>query len=227
MPIDAVRKAPLIKRKSLADSVHQYLVEAILTGKLPGGTELSEVALAAELGVSRTPVHEAIRRMVPDRLIEVLPNRTVRVVWFGVEDLVEVYEMRKLLEPASAERAARRLSVEELAELRAAANALEKSSGKKGWIEQAFDFDDWFHTRLAAACCNGRLQAEIAKYRRLACVFCRMIDDFPRLLQAFREHLLILEAMERRDPFQARRAMEDHIESRMQAVLQEVKSRRE
>ena len=220
MPGEVLINATPITKKSLADSVYHYLVEAILTGKLPDGTELSEVAIAAQLGVSRTPVHEAIRHLILDGLIEVLPNRAVQVAQFSPEDIAEVHEMHLLLEPAAAERAALRLPAEKLTKFRETADKLDRSYGKNGWLEQALDFDVHFHDQLAAACGNSRLQAEIAKYRRLARVFCRMIDNLPKLRTAFREHLPILEALERRDPPQARRAMETHIKARMEGVLE-------
>jgi DNA-binding GntR family transcriptional regulator len=102
---------------------------------------------------------------------------------------------------------------------------LTNSSRENGWADQALDFDVRFHDQLSAACGNRRLQAEIAKYRRLVRAFCRMLDHSPTLLRAFREHQSILEALERRDPLQARWTMEAHIVARMQATLEEIRSR--
>ena len=92
--------SPLTKT-SLAESVYETLAEAILTGTLAGGSELSEVAVAAKLGVSRTPVHEAFRRLIHDGLIKLLPNRVAQVAKFTPKDVAEVYEMRAILEPAA------------------------------------------------------------------------------------------------------------------------------
>src|SRR5579871_2103509 len=111
-----------ISKTSLAESVYQRILETILAGTLPGGTELNEVTLAGELGVSRTPVHEALQRLVADGLVEHLPNRRDRVARFTREDVREIYEMRIILEGTVAERAARRLDPEELASLRSEAD---------------------------------------------------------------------------------------------------------
>src|SRR5579871_4312007 len=96
-----------ISRTSLAESVYQHILEAILSGRLASGTEMSEVALAAELGVSRTPVHEALRRLAADGLVDSLAHRQARVATFTRQDVVDIYEMRGVLETAAAERAAK------------------------------------------------------------------------------------------------------------------------
>jgi DNA-binding GntR family transcriptional regulator len=87
-----------IAKISLADSVYQRILEAILSGALASGMELSEVALAAELGVSRTPVHEALLRLAADGLVEDLSSRQARVASFSRSDIVEIYEVRQILD---------------------------------------------------------------------------------------------------------------------------------
>jgi DNA-binding GntR family transcriptional regulator len=212
-----------ISRTSLADSVYQHILEAILTGSISSGTELSEVALAAELGVSRTPVHEALRRLAADGLVDSLAHRQARVAHFSRQDIVEIYEMRGLLETAAAERAARQLDTAQLAELREALDAL-ADSNTRGWTNRALDFDVRFHNLLAAATQNERLRAEIAKYRHLVRAFCRMSGTPQNLRDAMHEHARILKALEARDPAAARRAMAAHIDARLKAVLQELDS---
>src|SRR5262249_38967658 len=107
-----------INKTSLAEAVYQHVLEAILPGPLAGGTELSEVALAAELGVSRTPGQEALWRLTADGLVEHLPNRRDRVARFTRQDVLEIYDMRAVLECAAAERAARLMDAETLTALR-------------------------------------------------------------------------------------------------------------
>ncbi len=152
-------KEPIAKT-SLAESVYQRILEAILSGTLAGGTELSEVALAAELGVSRTPVHEALLRLAADGLVEDLASRQARVARFTRQDLANIYEVRRILEPAAAELAATRMTDEQLAELRAAADALDAAKDKRDWANRAIDFDLRFTTRsprrLATSGCGRR-----------------------------------------------------------------------
>jgi DNA-binding GntR family transcriptional regulator len=213
-----------IAKTSLAESVYQRILEAILSGSLAGGMELSEVALAAELGVSRTPVHEALLRLAADGLVEDLVSRQARVARFTREDVVEIYDMRRVLEPAAAERAAGRLDREQLAELRSAAKSLLAGNGKRDWANRAIEFDLQFHQTLAAAAGNKRLQAEIAKYRRLVRAFCRATGDRDNLQQALREHLKILDALNARDGAAARQAMIAHIDARLRCVLERMQA---
>ncbi|MGE3809106.1 MAG: GntR family transcriptional regulator [Gemmataceae bacterium] len=208
-----------LSRSSLADSVYQRVLEAILSGALGPGAELSEVALAAELGVSRTPVHLALKHLVLDGLAEPMTNRQARVVQLGPAQIREIYEMRLLLEPAAAERAARRMPPEEREALRESAQVLAALKESASWPARAIEFDIRFHDALAAACGNERLRAEITKYRRLVRAFCRSSGSQENLTHAYQEHLEILAALEAQDGPRARQAMTAHIEKRMHAVL--------
>lgn len=214
-------KEPIAKT-SLAESVYQRILEAILSGTLAGGMELSEVALAAELGVSRTPVHEALLRLAADGLVEDLASRQARVAKFTRQDLADIYEVRRILEPAAAELAAARIADEQLAALRTAADELIAAESKRDWPSRAIDFDLHFHDVVAAAAGNERLRREIVMYRRLVRAFCRATGTRDNLRQAFAEHQRILAALVARDAQAARIAMDEHIVARLQSVLDEL-----
>lgn len=211
-----------IVRTRLAESVYEHVLDAILSGTLAGGVELSEVALAAELGVSRTPVHEALRRLATDGLVTVESNRQARVASFGRRDVVEIYEMRGLLEPAAAERAATRIDPAALADLRRNADALASAPESADWPSRAIRFDIDFHDALAQAADNARLQADVSKYRHLVRAFCRLSGGTGNLRCALEEHRVILDALEAADGQAASRAMRDHIAARLAAVLREL-----
>ena len=212
-----------LARTSLADGAYQELLEAILTGRLRGGTELSEVALAAELEVSRTPVHEALRRLNADGLVRIGSSGTACVAEFTRDDVVEIYEMRRVLEAAAAEQASSRLSDEQLTELSDAMTALADRDAR-GWKTKALEFDVVFHDAIAAACGNDRLRGEIRKYRHLVRAFCRMSGNPENLLAACDEHRIILAALTARDAQGARMSMSAHIDARLAAVLRELAS---
>ncbi|MGE5195562.1 MAG: GntR family transcriptional regulator [Deltaproteobacteria bacterium] len=214
--LDRVTRAPL------ADAVYETIMEGILGGHYASGAELTEVALAAELGVSRTPVHEALKRLAVDGLVEPMTNRQSRVVRLTARQVREVYEMRLLLEPAAAERAAERLDPAHLEALRQSAQGLAASIGRPNWAIHAIEFDIRFHDTLGAASGNERLRTEIAKYRRLVRAFCRATGSPENLRQAFAEHIEILNALEKGDGVAAHWAMSAHIEARMRAALAEV-----
>ena len=87
-----------IRRRKLVDDVYEGLVEAIVTGKLRSGEDLNELALARTMNVSRTPVHDAVLRMVADGLAEQRSNGRARVIRFTRGHIVSIYEMRMILE---------------------------------------------------------------------------------------------------------------------------------
>jgi DNA-binding GntR family transcriptional regulator len=211
---------PLAKT-SLADAAYERLLEAILTGRLASGVELSEVALAAELQVSRTPIHEALRRLGADGLVHLAGSGPARVAEFTRRDVAEIYEMRICLEQAAAERAAERMTDEQLAELREHADELTEAT-LRGWNAKALQFDVAFHDRIAEACGNERLRREIRKYRHLVRAFCRMSGNVENLRAAYAEHRTILDALTARDSEAAGRAMAAHIRARLSAVLLEL-----
>jgi DNA-binding GntR family transcriptional regulator len=214
-------KSPL-SRKSLSESVYDTLLENILSGALAAGTDINEVALAEALQVSRTPVHEAVGRLAKDGLIVQEPSRRLIVARFTREDVVEIYEMRRLLEAAAAGRAAPRLADPLLRELRAQADALDHDRAGADWTARALAFDLRFHDAVAAAAGNRRLQADIARYRLLVRAFCRMTGTRENLLDALNEHRAILAALEARDADAAARLAALHVDRRFKVVLNEL-----
>ncbi|MEZ6044492.1 MAG: GntR family transcriptional regulator [Planctomycetaceae bacterium] len=213
-----------IHRISLADSVYETLVEAIVEGQLPPGTSLSSVDLSQQLQVSRTPVTELLQRLAHDGLVEQLSNRKAQVMQLSFEDISEIYEMRMMLEGAAAERAATRLSPETIRSLIQEANRLKSRRREVGWHEQAIEYDLRFHQILAEAADNKRMAEDILRYRRLVRCFCRMTGSEQNLLAALKEHLNILRMLEQRKPAAARKAMVQHIKQRFQTVRSQLNS---
>ncbi len=206
--------APLaqhIVRATLAESVYEVLLGAILSGRLQSGTELSVVKLAQELEVSRTPVHEAIRQLARDGLVEQSANRKARVARFTCDDVYEVFEMRRILEPAAAQRAAERMDSQAVEALRAVARSLAASPGDAGWSGRWIDFDEDFHATIARASGLPRLAEDIGRYRLLHRGLNLTFTEPESLQQALPEHVAILDALEARSAQLAREAMDAHI----------------
>ena len=101
------------KSISIADQIYEQLEREILTGKYPRGEVLSEMRLSTELGVSRTPIREAIRRLEQDHILEE-SGRGVVVVGISREDMLDMYEIRVRIEGRAAARAAENISEEQL-----------------------------------------------------------------------------------------------------------------
>lgn len=199
----------------------------VLRGDVPVGTRLRQEALAEEFGVSRTPVREALRQLQATGLVELLPNRGAVVRGPSAREIREAYEVRAELEGLAARLAAERISDRDLVRLREAQTLFRKSvttliarrarravpwKDESVWVQA----NDLFHQAILDAAGNGRLNHTIADLHR----------SFPRdltwtaLSQSSRlleenvdQHDAILEAIERRNPEEARRRMVDHVRS--------------
>lgn len=216
-------ESKLLSRTFLVQSAYEAILDRVLSGALPSGTVVSEVELARTLGVSRTPVHLAVTQLAREGLVEHRAGLKPRVARFGKEDLVEIYEMRLLLETAAVERAAEHLDPKVLTELlRGAEQLISDASESASWTRKTLDFDVEFHDALASAGGNRRLREEIAKYRLLVRAFCRMTADAKTLLAALKEHLAVLKALQGRNPAIACQAMARHIQNRLDAVLEKL-----
>jgi DNA-binding GntR family transcriptional regulator len=208
-----------LSRTFLVESAYEAILENILSGALASGAVVSEVSLAQELNVSRTPVHQALARLAKDGLIDHRSGRKPRIARFGREDVIEIYDMRLLLETAATQRAAKRIEPRVLADLTREADALAASPDGAEWNRQALDFDLRFHDALAAAAGNRRLRQEIAKYRLLVRAFCRMTGSAENLRESLKEHQAVLKALADRTPAAAGQAMAQHVQKRLDAVL--------
>lgn len=196
---------------SLSEAVYQRLLESILTGVYPYGAVLSELGVARELKVSRTPVHDALRQLAKDGLVVRERNCRARVAGLTVDDIFEVFEMRKLLEGPAAELAAARMDARQLLPLHQVAAELKKARRGKEWLARWAEFDDQFHSTIATASGNMRLAQDIHRYRLLHKGFNRMATEPEGLQQALAEHVGILEALETHDGKLARERMVAHI----------------
>jgi DNA-binding GntR family transcriptional regulator len=199
----------------------------VLSGDVPVGTHLRQEALAEEFGVSRTPVREALRHLQATGLVELLPNRGAVVRGPSAREIREAYEVRAELEGLAAELAAGRISDRDLVRLREAqalfresvATLIARRSQRPApWRDESVwvRANDLFHQAILDAAANVRLSDTIADLHRS---FPRdltwaALSQSSRLLEEnVEQHEAILEAIEQRDPDEARRRMIDHVRS--------------
>lgn len=197
--------------ESISQGVYRELFNRILTGELPPGSVVSEKQLADMLGVSRTPVHNAVLQLVKDGLVTQEANHRPVIGRVSESDVEEIFDMRRLLEGEAARRAASRADRATLARLRAAADSLAKEGKRAGALARWADFDDLFHDAIAAACGSSRLAADIQRYRMVHHALNRLRMTENLIPQALREHVAILSALEARDPERAAAAMDEHL----------------
>src|SRR5262249_8606983 len=145
-----------------ADVAYRSLREMILSGGVDAGSRLGEVELAETLGLSRTPVREALQRLGTEGLVEGLPHRGARVGRWTAADLEEIFELRAQLEPYGAARAARRgLAAERLDELAGLCDEMERAVAARDF-RAVTELNDRLHTSIVEGSGNTRLPALVS-----------------------------------------------------------------
>ncbi|MBQ8269183.1 MAG: GntR family transcriptional regulator [Clostridia bacterium] len=200
------------KTVSLADQVFERLENDILLGKYPRGSYLTEHALVEDLGVSRTPIRESLRRLEQEHIIEV-SSRGILVLGVTLDDLADIYAMRLQLEPMVVARAAAVATDEEIAELRETLELQQYYVGRHDSDRIKF-MDSKFHELLYRASHSTvfydtllPLHKKVQKFRKAS------VENESRADRSFAEHRAILSAIEARDADAAYAAMRAHVEN--------------
>ncbi len=199
--------------KPLRELVFESLREAIISGLLPPSERLMEIQLAEEMGVSRTPVREAIRKLELEGLVVMIPRKGAYVAGMSIKDIVDVFEIRGALEGLAAELASERATDEELETME---RYLVKISEEieSGDLSKVVETDTDFHTLIYKASRNSRLSQIINNLREQIQRFRTTSLSFPgRMKIALEEHRKIVEAVSSRDGELARRLAQEHIEN--------------
>jgi DNA-binding GntR family transcriptional regulator len=199
--------------KPLRELVFESLREAIISGALPPSERLMEIQLAEEMGVSRTPVREAIRKLELEGLVVMIPRKGAYVAGMSIKDIVDVFEIRGALEGLAAELASERVTDEELESME---RYLVKISEEieSGDLSMVVETDTDFHTLIYKASRNARLSQIISNLREQIQRFRTTSLSFPgRMKIALEEHRKIVEAISSRDGELARKLAQEHIEN--------------
>ena len=213
--------------KPLREVVYETLREAIRNGALTPGERLMEIQLAEELGVSRTPVREAIRKLELERFVVMLPRRGTYVANLSLKDINEVFEIRAALDALAAGLAAERITEEELEQMERLlveiADCIEQHNNQK--IVEA---DEAFHDILYRASRNERLVGIICNLREQFTRFRSVSINYPgRLQNTLEEHRQLVEAIAQRNPEAAQQKAREHIENAEQTLLLEMEQLRQ
>jgi len=213
-------------RRALVDKLASDLQQRVLSGAIPSGARLRQNALAAEFGVSRTPIREALRKLQAAGFVDLQPHRGALVRGLSPREIRDAYEVRAELEGLAAGLAALHVDHEQLDQLREAqkgfrlsldrtvaarAQGLEPSSEE---IVQWGRANDTFHQAIQQAAGNHVLQSMLGHlHRSIPRDLSRLVlrESTTMLEENVREHEAILEAIERRDPVLARDLMEKHV----------------
>ncbi len=203
----------------LREVVCESLREAIRTGKLKPGERLMEIQLSEELGVSRTPVREAIRKLEQEGYIVMMPRRGAYVANMSIRDVNEIFEIRTALESLSNGLAAERITAEELETLQRLLVQIGRYI-KEGDMDRIVETDIKFHDLLYQASRNQRLEGIISNLREQLTRFRTLSMSYPGRLEAtLEEHRAMVDAIAQGNMEAAQQAAERHMERSEQALM--------
>lgn len=203
---------------SKTNLLYQQVREKIVCGEIKPGAILTEAELADEYGVSKTPVREALVLLGHEGFVESMPRIGHVVATFTVQDVLETFHLRSILEPEAASLAAERITEEGIAALLKNSDeesALSERAREDDFYERAYELNMEFHQQIARASGNGRL-ADLVK--RLMEDMRRMLAFDPRFVEP-QQHIEIIEALKHRDRAEAERAMKRHLEETKSRLL--------
>ena len=203
----------------LREVVYETLRKAILKEKLKPGERLMENTIAGKLGVSRTPVREAIRMLSDEGLVLLIPRRGAQVAQISKQDLDDVLEIRQSLEVLAAELACLRITEEELQELIQAEEAFQKMDVTPATMTEIAEADIAFHEAIYRASGNRRLVSILNNLREQMFRFRLEYLKRPHIMKTLiEEHAAIVEAIRTRDTKTAREICYRHIENQQEAI---------
>lgn len=203
----------------LRETVCEVLRNAIKRGILEPGERLMEVQLAEELGISRTPVREAIRKLEQEGYVIMMPRRGTYVSSLSVHDVKEIFEIRSALETLAAVLATMRIEPEELDKLRALLTEIEGHI-KNNDMDKIVATDIEFHGLLYQVSRNERLVAIISNLMEQLARFRTLSMSYPgRLQETLAEHRAMVEAIAAGNEDAAREAAERHMEQAEETLL--------
>lgn len=197
---------------------YDYLREGILTGDIAPGTSLAEGEIAETLGMSRTPVRQALRLLLQEDLVEVGYRRQLTVLGVPADRRREVFLLRHALEELAVTEAVRDVDLDEVDQMRLIIMRQRRAAS----AEQRAEFialDEEFHRRIALAADLPLLDRFLSQLR----AFIRLMGNTAvtregRMLQVVDEHERIVDALEKRDPKEATAAMERHLRATQHAL---------
>ncbi len=205
--------------KPLGEVVFEYLRESILNGELKPGERLMEINLAEQLGVSRTPVREAIRKLEKEKFVEMLPRKGAYVADLTAKDILDVLEMRIILEGFAAALAAERMTDEEISLLECSLKGFQDAVARQDRLVMV-EKDNEFHDLIFQATKNNKL-IEIVKdlhdqFQRFRLIY---FNEFDNYIELQNWHNRIFTSIQEHNTVEARIAAEKHVKLIMEIVV--------
>ena len=200
------------------EEAYRHLKTRIMSADLPPGASLNELEIAAALGTSRTPVREAIRKLEQEGLAMRYPNRGAIVTKLSMTDVLEIWQLREILEPAACALAADRIDREALAKLESAFLELRGQEMGPEAYEAFLRADVGLHGLIVDSTGNATLRSVLGMLNERV-VQVRVVTSPARFQSAVAEHLAIVAALKARNAQEAMAAMRRHLERARQSLV--------
>jgi DNA-binding GntR family transcriptional regulator len=204
---------------SLRSRIFNHIQRDILNGVYEPGESLTETKLSEELGVSRTPVREALRQLELEGLVQSIPNKGVFVKGVSSQDIKDIYTIRMLIEGLAARWATEKITPSEIEELKEAVE-LEEFYTMKNNTGQLLQFDTRFHDIIYRACKSKPLMHVLSTFHNYVRKARKMSLSSPeRAKRALEEHKAILQAIIENDAEKAERLATEHVKKASENLL--------
>lgn len=203
---------------SLRGRVFQSIREDILSGRYEQNTELKEAAIGAELGVSRTPVREALRQLELEGLVTIIPNRGAYVNMITAKDVQDIYVIRSMLEGLCARWATQSITDEQLDSMEETLCLSEYHTSKKNY-EKLYELDSLFHEQLYEAGGSRILNHILSDFHDyVKMVRKATISTSSRSVTSTEEHRAIFEAIKEKNPDKAEALAKEHVKHTIESI---------
>jgi DNA-binding GntR family transcriptional regulator len=214
------------KERDLTGEACRHIKQMILSYDLRPGQKLEHQALSDRLGVSRTPVREALGRLTEEGFVVRVPHKGYFVAEITETEAEELFALREYLELYSIERAIKNRTAEDVRKLREILNSY-KEAIALGVSRQMFLVDENFHLKIAEIADSGLLKRILTTiFEKI--IMKRTVEGISSMsgLSSYQRHLKILKAIEQRDLKQARKQIREHVQAGQAAVLQQIAQRK-
>lgn len=205
--------------KPLRDVIFNTIREAIIAGELKPGERLMEVQLADKMGVSRTPVREAIRKLELEGLVEMIPRKGAHVAEVSVKDIMDVLEIRASMDGLATALAAKRITPEEIKELKHVYSQFVTNVEKEN-VNGTIKKDAEFHDVIYRASRNDKLlqisnnlKEQVQRFRVI------YLKGFGSTGDIIKEHEQIIEAITTKNPEMAQKIAYEHIRTQEETII--------
>ncbi|MFF8309674.1 GntR family transcriptional regulator [Streptomyces lydicus] len=204
---------------SLAERAYRAIRDRLVMLEIRPGAPINEDQLAQSLGVGRTPVREALKRLQYERLITTYPRRGTFATDVNITDLAHISEVRQELEPLAAAQAARRATATDRATLTAVRRELESVDSRRRDADELMRLDLHVHRAIYAATHNPYLEDTLVRHDNLATrIWCLFVERMSDMAGHVEEHGPLIEAIVAGDPDKAAQLARDHVEGFERAI---------